>query len=128
MAHLYKSRLQNHVQKKNIAFHVYTCEMQGPPHSRLFKACVTIDGATFKGPEFCSTLKDAEHAAAKVAFMALSPDGTQEDDSLYKSLLQEHSQKKGLPLPVYATNRTAQPHIPSFASTVEIGGFILTIF
>ncbi|KAL4592782.1 hypothetical protein LXL04_005787 [Taraxacum kok-saghyz] len=38
----------------------------------------SIDGATFKGPECCSTLKDAEHAAAKVAFMALSPDGTQE--------------------------------------------------
>ncbi|CAI9268186.1 unnamed protein product [Lactuca saligna] len=122
MAHLYKSRLQNYAQKKNITFPVYACEMQGPPHARLFKARVTLDGATFEGPEFCTTLKDAEHAAAKVAFMALSPDGTQEDDCLYKSLLQELAQKKGLLLPVYATNRTGQPHMPCFSSTVEIAG------
>nr|KAJ0225485.1 hypothetical protein LSAT_V11C100022840 [Lactuca sativa] len=122
MAHLYKSRLQNYAQKKNITFPVYSCEMQGPPHARLFKARVTLDGTTFEGPEFCTTLKDAEHAAAKVAFMALSPDGTQEDDCLYKSLLQELAQKKGLLLPVYATNRTGQPHMPCFSSTVEIAG------
>ncbi|KAI3512047.1 hypothetical protein L1887_19210 [Cichorium endivia] len=122
MAHLYKSRLQNYAQKRNVSFPVYACEMQGPPHARLFKARVTIDGATFEGPEFCTTLKDAEHAAAKVAFMALSPDGTLEDDCLYKSLLQELAQKKGLLLPVYATNRTGQPHMPCFASTVEIAG------
>ena len=78
MAHLYKSRLQNYAQKKNTAFPTYACEMQGPPHSRLFKARVTIDGVTYEGPEFCTTLKDAEHAAAKVAFMSLSPEGTQE--------------------------------------------------
>ncbi|KAI3738448.1 hypothetical protein L2E82_28480 [Cichorium intybus] len=122
MAHLYKSRLQNYAQKRNVSFPVYACEMQGPPHARLFRARVTIDGATFEGPEFCTTLKDAEHAAAKVAFMALSPDGTLEDDCLYKSLLQELAQKKGLLLPVYATNRTGQPHMPCFASTVEIEG------
>ncbi|KAJ9559064.1 hypothetical protein OSB04_013678 [Centaurea solstitialis] len=122
MAHLYKSRLQNYAQKKNIAFPTYAYEMQGPPHSRLFKARVTIDGVTHEGPEFCTTLKDAEHAAAKIAFMSLSPEGSQEDDCLYKSLLQELAQKKGLVLPVYATNRTGPPHMPSFASTVEITG------
>lgn len=122
MAPLYKSRLQNYAQKKNIAFPTYACEMQGPPHARLFKARVTIDGVTYEGPEFCTTLKDTEHAAAKVAFMSLSPDGTQEDDCLYKSLLQELAQKKGLLLPVYATNRAGPPHMPSFASNVEIAG------
>ncbi|KAI3682148.1 hypothetical protein L2E82_50181 [Cichorium intybus] len=86
---------------------LYACEMQGPPHARLFKARVTIDGATFEGPEFCTTLKDEEHAVAKVAFMALSPDGT-----LEVRLLQELAQKKGTLLPVYATNRTGQPHTP----------------
>ncbi|XP_024983436.1 double-stranded RNA-binding protein 4 [Cynara cardunculus var. scolymus] len=122
MAHLYKSRLQNYAQKKNIAFPMYACEMQGPPHSRLFKARVTIDGVMYEGPEFCTTLKDAEHAAAKVAFTSLSPDGAKEDDCLYKSLLQELAQKKGLVLPVYATNRAGPPHMPSFASTVQIAG------
>ena len=52
--------------------------MQGPPHSRLFKASVTIDGKTYVGPEFCSTLKDAENTAAKVAFLSLSPNGPEE--------------------------------------------------
>ncbi|PWA40674.1 Double-stranded RNA-binding [Artemisia annua] len=132
MAHLYKSRLQNYAQKRNVAFPTYTCEMQGPPHCRLFKASVTIDGNTYVGPEFCSTLKDAEHAAAKVALLSLSPDGAQEvcflelfhfcDDCLYKSLLQELAQKRGLPLPLYTTNRSGQPHVPSFGSTVQIAG------
>lgn len=122
MAHLYKSRLQNYAQKRNVAFPTYACEMQGPPHCRLFKASVTIDGNTYVGPEFCSTLKDAEHAAAKVALLALSPDGAQEDDCLYKSLLQELAQKRGLPLPLYTTNRSGQPHVPSFGSTVQIAG------
>lgn len=120
MAHLYKSRLQTYAQKRNIAFPMYTCEMQGPPHARQFKAHVTIDGNTFHGPEFCSTLKDAEHAAAKVAFMSLSPDGEQEDDCLYKSLLQELAQKMGLLLPTYSTDRTGPPHMPCFTSTVQI--------
>lgn len=122
MAHLYKSRLQTYAQKRNIAFPMYACETQGPPHARLFKAQVTIDGKTYDGPEFCTTLKDAEHAAAKVALMALSPDGAQEDDCLYKSLLQELAQKKGLLLPVYDTNRTGPAHLPCFVSTVEVAG------
>ncbi|KVI00916.1 hypothetical protein Ccrd_020821 [Cynara cardunculus var. scolymus] len=96
--------------------------MQGPPHSFLFKARVTIDGVMYEGPEFCTTLKDAEHTSAKVSFTSLSPDGAKEDDCLYKSLLQELAQKKGLVLPVYATNRDGPPHMPSFASTVQIAG------
>ncbi|KAK1426146.1 hypothetical protein QVD17_14815 [Tagetes erecta] len=54
--------------------------------------------------------------------MALSMDGAQDDDSMYKSLLQELAQKKNLLLPVYATNRTGPPHSPCFISTVEVSG------
>ncbi|KAL8259737.1 hypothetical protein R6Q59_027690 [Mikania micrantha] len=122
MAHLYKSRLQNYAQKRNIPFPTYAVETQGPPHNRLFKSQVTIDGNTYTGTEFSTTLKDAEHAAAKVAFMSLSLEGAQEDDCLYKGLLQELAQKKGLVLPVYTTNRTGPPHMPCFTSTVEISG------
>ncbi|KVH89316.1 Double-stranded RNA-binding [Cynara cardunculus var. scolymus] len=113
MAHLYKSRLQNYAQKKNIAFPTYACEMQGP-YSRLFKARVTIDGVMYEGPEFCTTLKDAEHAGAKVPFTSTIV--------CNKSLLQGLVQKKGLVLPVYATNRVGPPHMPRFASTVQIAG------
>ncbi|XP_035835996.1 double-stranded RNA-binding protein 4 isoform X1 [Helianthus annuus] len=122
MAHLYKSRLQTYAQKRNIPLPTYTVETQGPPHCRLFKAQVTIDGNTYAGPGFSSTLKDAEHEAAKVAFMSLSQDGAQDDDCLYKSLLQELAQKRGLALPVYVTNRSGPPHMPCFVSTVEISG------
>lgn len=71
------SRLQNYAEKRNIPFPTYSCEVQGPPHSRLFKASVTIDGNTYVGPEFCSTLKNAENAAAKVAFLSLFPNGSE---------------------------------------------------
>ncbi|KAI7746087.1 hypothetical protein M8C21_024652 [Ambrosia artemisiifolia] len=122
MAHLHKTKLQTFAQKKKIPLPTYTVETQGPPHARLFKAQVTIDGNTYAGPGFSSTLKDAEHEAAKVALVSLSQDGAQEDDTLYKSLLQELAQKKGLILPVYTTNTTGQPHMPCFVSTVEVSG------
>ncbi|XP_076897988.1 uncharacterized protein LOC143551433 [Bidens hawaiensis] len=122
MAHLYKSRLQTYAQKRNIPLPTYAVETQGPPHCRLFKAQVTVSGNTYEGPGFSSTLKDAEHEAAKVAFMALSQDGAPEDDCLYKSLLQELAQKRGLLLPVYATNKSGPPHMPCFVSTVQISG------
>ncbi|CAK9135014.1 unnamed protein product [Ilex paraguariensis] len=122
MLHLYKNRLQHYAQKKNITFPEYSCELDGPPHSRRFKSSVTIDGRTFKALAFCSTLKDAEHAAAKVAFESLSLDNFQEDDGLYKNLLQELSQKEGFLFPTYDTSKTGPPHDSTFVSTVEIGG------
>ncbi|XP_076918402.1 uncharacterized protein LOC143578808 [Bidens hawaiensis] len=122
MAHLYKSRLQTYAQKRNIPLPTYAVEIQGPPHCRLFKAQVTVSGNTYEGPDFSSTFKDAEHEAAKVAFMALSQDGAPEDDCLYKSLLQELAQKRGLLLPVYATSKSGPPHMPCFVSTVQISG------
>ncbi|XP_076949948.1 uncharacterized protein LOC143622777 [Bidens hawaiensis] len=118
MAHLYKSRLETYAQKRNIPLPTYAVET----HCRLFKAQVTICGNTYESPGFSSTIKDAEHEAAKVAFMALSQDGAPEDDCLYKSLLQELAQKRGLLLPVYATNKSGPPHMPCFVSTVQISG------
>ncbi|KAL6335927.1 hypothetical protein AAG906_003552 [Vitis piasezkii] len=69
------------------------------------------------------TLKDAEHAAAKLALMSLSPAGFQEDDyGVYKNLLQEMARKEGYQLPVYSTERSGVSHMPTFLSTVEIEG------
>ncbi|GMY20268.1 double-stranded RNA-binding protein 1-like [Fagus crenata] len=121
MQHLYKNQLQNYVQKRNLSLPAYSCEREGPPHASRFRCKVTIDGHTYESPEFFSTLKDAEHAAAKVALKSLSPDEAKEDDSgLYKNLLQELVQKEGFSLPVYDTKRSGEVHVPIFVSTVEI--------
>lgn len=45
-----------------------------------------------------------------------------QDEVLYKSLLQEHAQRKGLRFPTYDTKRSGPSHMPIFLSTVEIGG------
>lgn len=78
MLHLYKSRLQHYAQKQNLTLPVYSSELDGPPHSRRFRSKVTVDGVTYETPEFFSTLKEAEHAAAKVAFESLTLNDIQE--------------------------------------------------
>lgn len=57
---------------------MYSCVREGQPHALRFKGKVTIDGKTFESLEFFHTLREAEHAAAKVALMSLSPDGAEE--------------------------------------------------
>ncbi|KAF4367468.1 hypothetical protein F8388_025886 [Cannabis sativa] len=121
--HVYKSHLQMYTQKNKLIAPSYTSEREGPPHASRFKCRVTVDGKIFESPEFHSTLKEAEHAAAKVALMSLSPDVVQKDDATFhKNLLQELVQRKGLHLPTYSTERFGEPHCPVFVSTVEIEG------
>lgn len=78
MIHLYKNQLQNYAQKRNLSLPEYAPEWEGPPHAMRFGCKVTIDGHTFQSPKFYSTLKEAEHAAAEIAFKSLSPNGVQE--------------------------------------------------
>lgn len=66
-----------YTQKNKLIAPSYTSEREGPPHASRFKCRVTVDGKIFESPEFHSTLKEAEHAAAKVALMSLSPDVVQ---------------------------------------------------
>ncbi|XP_030942713.1 double-stranded RNA-binding protein 1-like [Quercus lobata] len=121
MQHFYKNQLQNYAQKRNLRLPVYSCEREGPPHASHFRCKVTVDGQTYESPEFFSTSKDAERAAAKVALTSLVPDGAKEDNSgLYKNILQELVQKEGFSLPVYDTNRSGEGHEAIFVSTVEI--------
>ncbi|KAF8007337.1 hypothetical protein BT93_K1364 [Corymbia citriodora subsp. variegata] len=123
MRHLYKNQLQTFAQKRSLALPIYNSEHEGPPHARRFRCQVLIDGRTFETAEFYNTLKEAEHAAAKVALMSLSSDMSQEVDcGLFKSLLQEFTQKQGCSLPVYDTARHGESHIPIFVSTVVIEG------
>ena len=77
MQHLYKNELQTYAQKRNLVFPVYSCEREGPPHAIRFKCKVTIEGKMYESAEFFSTLKEAEHAAAKGALTSLSPVGVE---------------------------------------------------
>ncbi|KAK4272345.1 hypothetical protein QN277_020913 [Acacia crassicarpa] len=124
---LYKNQLQTYAQKRNLNLPVYSTEREGPPHASRFKCKVTIDGQNFESPQFFPTLKDAEHAAAKVALMSLTDPGAQEYDiGLYKNLLQELVQKEGLRLPIYKTAKSGEAHTPTFVSNVEIEGVLYT--
>ncbi|KAL0374717.1 UNVERIFIED_CONTAM: Double-stranded RNA-binding protein 4 [Sesamum radiatum] len=119
--HMYKNLLQQYAQKQNLGFPVYTSEAEGPPHARRFKSRVCLDGKSYETYDFFPTLKEAEQAAAKVACEVLSVDVVQEDAGLYKNLLQEFAQKKGLLCPSYETVSSGLSHRPVFVSTVEIG-------
>ncbi|XP_038904854.1 double-stranded RNA-binding protein 1-like isoform X2 [Benincasa hispida] len=121
MQHLYKNKLQNLAQKRGLSLPMYTCERDGPPHASRFRCKVEIDGKTYESPEFHGTLKDAENAVAKVALLSLCQDGAQEDSGLYKNLLQEMAQKRGLGLPIYSTSQSGEVHVPVFVSTVKVG-------
>lgn len=119
--HTFKNRLQHFTQKHNLSMPAYCSEFEGPPHARRFRSKVIIADKTYQSSQFFPTLKEAEHAAAKVAFETLSHDDIQEDETLYKTLLQELAQKKGLQFPKYTTVRSGPSHVPTFVSTVEIG-------
>lgn len=81
ISHLYKNRLQIYVQKKNLSFPTYSCVTDGQPHARRFKSTVTIDDKTYEAAEFCCTVKEAEHAAAKVALESLPSIETHQEAS-----------------------------------------------
>ncbi|PIA54107.1 hypothetical protein AQUCO_00900581v1 [Aquilegia coerulea] len=121
--YLYKGQLQIFAQKRNLSLPVYSCTREGSSHAPRFKAIVTVDGQCFESPEFFRTLREAEHAAAKVAFSSLSKDGIQEDDCpLYKNYLQELTRKEGFSIPNYMTTLSGASHVPTFTSTVEVEG------
>ncbi|XVF42587.1 hypothetical protein PTKIN_Ptkin01aG0375900 [Pterospermum kingtungense] len=127
MQHLYKNLLQNFAQKRNLGQPVYSCEFEGPPHACRFKCKVTVNEKTYESLEFFPTIKEAEHAAARIALSSLSPDSIEEEDSsLYKNLLQELIQKEGSLLPVYTTIRDGEAHSSTFISTVEVKGEVFT--
>jgi Double-stranded RNA binding motif len=67
----FKSQLLVYAQKKGKELPRYTSVSVGSPHALQFKATVVIDGLTFECPKFFRTLREAEHAAAKVALANL---------------------------------------------------------
>ncbi|GMJ03758.1 hypothetical protein HRI_004044900 [Hibiscus trionum] len=127
MQHFYKNVLQNYAQKRNLIRPVYSCESEGPPHASRFRCKVNINEKAYESLEFFPTIKEAEHDAARIALLSLAPYTIEEEDfSLYKNLLQELTQKEGLPLPVYTTTRSGEAHASMFVSVVEVKGEFFT--
>lgn len=69
---MYKNQLQELAQRSCFSLPSYVCTREGPDHAPRFKATVTFNGETFDGPSNCTTLRQAEHAAAEVALARLS--------------------------------------------------------
>lgn len=72
---MYKNQLQELAQQSCFNLPSYACIREGPDHAPRFKATVNFNGETFESPSFCSTLRQAEHAAAEVALNTLAKRG-----------------------------------------------------
>ncbi|KAL0358669.1 UNVERIFIED_CONTAM: Double-stranded RNA-binding protein 2 [Sesamum angustifolium] len=111
---MYKNQLQELAQRSCFNLPSYTCIREGPDHAPRFKAAVNFNGEMFESPNYCSTLRQAEHSAAEVALDALASRGPSnslaarilDETGVYKNLLQEVSQRVGASLPAYTTFRT----------------------
>ncbi|XP_010689537.2 double-stranded RNA-binding protein 2 [Beta vulgaris subsp. vulgaris] len=131
---MYKNQLQELAQRSCFNLPSYTCIREGPDHAPRFKAIVNFNGESFESPQYCSTLRQAEHAAAEVALNSLSSRGPShslaarilDETGVYKNLLQEISQRVGAPLPHYTTYRSGLGHQPVFTGKVELAGIIFT--
>ncbi|CAF1831931.1 hypothetical protein Bca4012_030238 [Brassica carinata] len=131
---MYKNQLQELAQRSCFNLPSYTCIREGPDHAPRFKATVNFNGEIFESPQYCSTLRQAEHSAAEVALGALSNRGPShslaarilDETGVYKNLLQEIAQRVGAPLPRYTTFRSGLGHQPVFTGTVELAGITFT--
>ncbi|KAL5716845.1 Double-stranded RNA-binding protein 6 [Ranunculus cassubicifolius] len=133
---MYKNQLQELAQRSCFNLPWYSCIREGPDHAPRFKATVNFNGEVFESPNFCTTLRQAEHSAAEVALNSLSNRNRGPSHSLaarildetgvYKNLLQEVSQRVGAALPQYTTVRSGLGHLPVFTCTVDLAGITFT--
>ncbi|PIA41946.1 hypothetical protein AQUCO_02100055v1 [Aquilegia coerulea] len=131
---MYKNQLQELAQRSCFNLPCYTCIREGPDHAPKFRASVNFNGEIFEGPSYCTTLRQAEHAAAEVALSTLSTRGPSrflaarvlDEIGVYKNLLQESAHRAGLNLPVYTTERSGPGHLPVYISIVELAGMNFT--
>ncbi|KAF6147252.1 hypothetical protein GIB67_031095 [Kingdonia uniflora] len=125
---MHKNQLQELAQRSCFNLPSYTCVREGPDHAPRFKACVNFNGEIFQSPNYCTTLRQAEHAAAEVALNSLSTKGPSrslaakviDETGVYKNLIQETAHRAGLNLPCYTTVRSGPGHVPVFTSSVEV--------
>lgn len=72
---MYKNQLQELAQRSCFNLPSYSCIREGPDHAPRFKASVNFNGEIFESPNYCTTLRQAEHSAAEVALNVLSTRG-----------------------------------------------------
>ncbi|XP_060184028.1 double-stranded RNA-binding protein 2-like [Lycium barbarum] len=128
---MYKNQLQELAQRSCFNLPSYACIREGPDHAPRFKATVNFNGEIFESPNYCTTLRQAEHSAAEVALNALATSNSLaarilDETGVYKNLLQEVSQRVGASLPAYTTFRSGVGHLPVFTCTVELAGVTFT--
>ncbi|KAJ4971541.1 hypothetical protein NE237_004640 [Protea cynaroides] len=131
---MYKNQLQELAQRSCFNLPSYTCIREGPDHAPRFKATVNFNGEIFESPNYCTTLRQAEHSAAEVALNSLSNRGPShslaarilDETGVYKNLLQEIAQRVGAPLPQYSTFRSGLGHLPVFTCMVELDRITFT--
>ncbi|KAM1058369.1 hypothetical protein ACFX2I_023116 [Malus domestica] len=131
---MYKNQLQELAQRSCFNLPSYACTREGPDHAPRFKASVNFNHEIFESPAYCTTVRQAEHAAAEVALNKLSTRGPSrsltarvlDETGIYKNLLQETAHRAGLKLPVYTTVRSGPGHVPVFTCTVELAGMNFT--
>ncbi|XP_010441269.1 PREDICTED: LOW QUALITY PROTEIN: double-stranded RNA-binding protein 5-like [Camelina sativa] len=131
---MYKNQLQELAQRSCFNLPSYTCIREGPDHAPRFKASVNFNGEIFESPTYCSTLRQAEHAAAEVSLSVLSSRVPSraltakilDETGIYKNLLQETAHRAGLDLPMYTSVRSGSCHFPGFSCTVELAGMRFT--
>ncbi|GJZ46781.1 double-stranded RNA-binding protein 6-like protein [Tanacetum coccineum] len=129
---MYKNQLQELAQRSCFNLPSYTCVREGPDHAPRFKATVNFNGESYESPNYCTTLRQAEHSAAEVALLKLQGSSNSlaarilDETGVYKNLLQEVSQRVGASLPTYTTFRSGLGHLPVFTCTVELAGCIFT--
>ncbi|XP_010253679.1 PREDICTED: double-stranded RNA-binding protein 2 [Nelumbo nucifera] len=131
---MYKNQLQELAQRSCFNLPSYTCIREGPDHAPRFKATVNFNGEIFESPNYCTTLRQAEHSAAEIALNSLSSRGPShslaarilDETGVYKNLLQEIAQRVGAALPLYTTFRSGLGHLPVFTGTVELAGITFT--
>ncbi|MCL7026481.1 hypothetical protein MKW94_019809 [Papaver nudicaule] len=131
---MYKNQLQELAQRSCFNLPSYICIREGPDHAPRFKATVNFNGEVFESPNFCTTLRQAEHSAAEIALNSLSNRGPShslaarilDETGVYKNLLQEIAQRVGASLPIYSTTRSGLGHLPVFTCTVELAGITFT--
>ncbi|KAI5056129.1 hypothetical protein GOP47_0029650 [Adiantum capillus-veneris] len=127
---MFKNQLQELAQRSCFNLPSYSCVREGPDHAPRFKSTVTFNGESFESPDFCNTLRQAEHAAAEVALNTLSKRGpTQslaarilDETGVCKNLLQETAQRAGINLPIYSVERSGPGHMPVFVAMVQLVG------
>ncbi|MCO5562710.1 hypothetical protein L7F22_016340 [Adiantum nelumboides] len=127
---MYKNQLQELAQRSCFNLPAYSCIREGPDHAPRLKATVNFNGEIFESPNFCTTLRQVEHAAAEVALNTVSRRGPSQllasknldETSVCKNLLQETAQRVGVSLPVYTNMKLGPGHLPVFKCLVEVAG------